>query len=87
MENLKEFFEICENNIYNKINKKCHKCEIEKEIKEYHKNKNAKDGYRNICKNCTKKIRNDHYVKNKDYYKKYNCDYYYNNKGSAVIKS
>ena len=30
----------------------CTKCNIEKEITFYHKNKNEKDGYMNICKTC-----------------------------------
>jgi len=36
--------------------KKCRVCGIEKELSEYHKKKNMKDGHRNECKECVKLI-------------------------------
>lgn len=32
--------------------KVCSKCKIEKELTEFHKNINSKDGVKNICKKC-----------------------------------
>jgi len=34
------------------MEKICNKCNIEKKLDEYHKNKNSKDGVKNICKKC-----------------------------------
>jgi len=34
------------------MGKICSKCKIEKELGEYHKYKNSKDGVKNICKKC-----------------------------------
>jgi len=39
------------------MEKICKKCNIEKEITFYHKNKNEKDGYMNICKICRSSFR------------------------------
>lgn len=44
--------------------KKCTKCEIEKEISEFNKRSNSKDGYRFECKSCQKL----HYENNREYY-------------------
>lgn len=35
--------------------KKCRKCEIEKEFKDFHKSSQRKDGLRSECKNCRNK--------------------------------
>lgn len=35
------------------MKKKCTKCNIEKEVDEYYKEKRANDGYRSECKKCT----------------------------------
>ena len=34
--------------------KNCNKCNLEKSIDEYYKNKSNKSGYQNICKKCHK---------------------------------
>lgn len=36
------------------ITKTCSKCNIEKEINEFGKNKTKNDGYENYCKTCVK---------------------------------
>lgn len=38
--------------------KKCKRCNIEYDLQMYGKNRTAKDGYRNICKDCTKEALN-----------------------------
>lgn len=51
----------------NILEKKCRKCEITKDIKEFSKKRDTKDGYRNKCKECNKKYREE----NKNYFKKW----------------
>ena len=41
------------------MNKVCRKCHVEKQIQEYSKAKQAKDGYLNICKQCFNIYRNN----------------------------
>ena len=52
--------------------KLCNKCRVEKELTEYNKKCDTKDGYRNICRECQKNSRD----KNKDSvtYKKWAAD-------------
>jgi hypothetical protein len=38
------------------MKKICSKCNEEKELSEFHKKKNMKDGHRNECKECVKGI-------------------------------
>ena len=54
--------------------KKCSKCNIEKEISEFHKDKRIKDGHRSQCKGCVKGYRVDYYEANKDHIKAYYQD-------------
>lgn len=49
----------------------CTKCNSEKLISEFHKNKRIKDGHHYICKSCCKQFSSQHYKKNKDLFKKY----------------
>ena len=41
--------------------KKCNKCGIEKQLSDFFKHKNAKDGYENACKQCVKDRRRKRY--------------------------
>jgi hypothetical protein len=66
------------------MTKVCNKCDIEKPIKEFNKDKNNKDGLSYYCKSCRKidrKISND---KHKDVIKKHNDKYYSNNKEKII---
>jgi len=50
----------------------CHKCEEEKQIKKFNKNKAKKDGLQSQCAECNKKNLKAHYRKNKVHYFKKN---------------
>lgn len=47
----------------------CSKCREDKPLSEYTKNKRKKDGLNHSCKICHRKYVNEHYRKNKKYYK------------------
>lgn len=55
--------------------KKCNKCKEEKELTEYYKREQSKDGLRGSCKDCfkeyNKKYRENNIENNKEYYKEY----------------
>ncbi len=61
--------------MYNET-KFCSRCEIEKEISEFHKDKSKKDGLNPACKICIKDWRTN----NKDYLNKYALQYRLENK-------
>jgi hypothetical protein len=46
--------------------KTCNKCEVEKELAEFHKNKASKSGHRGICKACVTLSNKVHYEANKE---------------------
>jgi hypothetical protein len=48
------------------MEKNCNKCFIKREIDEFDKRKDSKDGYRNECKVCRRKIKNNYTDRNKD---------------------
>lgn len=48
------------------MSKKCSKCEIEKPLSDFYKNKVSKDGYRADCKKCMNIVRDAWADKNKD---------------------
>lgn len=52
--------------------KKCTKCNIEKELSDFSKNKSSKDGLRPSCKSCVK----EYYKSNADTIKEYNKEHY-----------
>ena len=63
--------------------KKCTKCKIIKDYKEFRTRKGSKDGLQSNCKECEKEQRKAHYLKNKEKECPY-CgidikDYLYNN--------
>ena len=51
--------------------KKCTKCKIEKELTEFNKKKEAKDGLIGYCKSCLKEYSKKHYQANKERIKEY----------------
>ncbi len=53
------------------MRKTCTKCNIEKEISEFNKNKSSKDGHHSHCRKCTTLQHRENYAKNKDAYKEY----------------
>lgn len=64
----------------------CTKCEIEKNLSEFHKRKDGKFGVRSICKKCLN-ISSSEYHKSynkenydSEYHKSYNKEYYYANR-------
>ena len=50
--------------------KKCYKCQIEKSITEFHKNKARKDGIEPKCKICVLEYSKNHYKNNMEHRKK-----------------
>ena len=51
--------------------KKCKKCEINKELNEFHKDRNLKSGHMNVCKDCRRLHQQKNADKIKTYKKKY----------------
>jgi hypothetical protein len=49
----------------------CTKCDLEKDINEFHKFKHSKDGYKTICKICSSKTSKKYVKENKDNLKEY----------------
>lgn len=47
----------------------CTKCEKQKPVSEFGKNKSKKDGLQSYCKECVKIYKRKHYEDNTDYYK------------------
>ena len=52
--------------------KKCSKCEVVKDLEEFHGNKKSKDGRQNKCRECTK----EYNIENKDNKNKCSKEYY-----------
>lgn len=52
----------------------CTKCDLEKNINEFHKFKHSKDGHKTICKICSSKTSKKYVKENKDKLKKYRHD-------------
>jgi hypothetical protein len=55
--------------------KKCNKCKIEKDLKEFSKDKYSPDGIDNKCKECRK----EYFQQNKDYYRQRTKEWKQNN--------
>jgi hypothetical protein len=49
----------------------CSSCSIEKEIIEFGKDKNKKDGLKNVCKDCRKIESKNRYLENREYFTNY----------------
>jgi hypothetical protein len=78
--------------------KTCKKCNEIKEIDQFYKDKNSKDGYMNFCKKCKKEYgelnkisilnkKKEYYLKNKEKLNSYNKTYYSENKEDLLKKS
>jgi len=61
------------------MSKVCTKCEIEKNLEEFHNRKDSKDGYRNECKTCRKQKEQKYYINNAEKIKKRTQKYYIDN--------
>jgi hypothetical protein len=66
--------------------KKCCECKINKELKDFAKNKNIKDGLNNRCKICCKNRNKNRYEKEKDKIKNQTKEYYIVNKEYILQK-
>lgn len=66
----------------------CPICKIEKNIEDFHKNKNSKDGYKSTCKLCRKNETKINYEKNKKRYNNQSLNWNKNNpeKRKIIIK-
>jgi len=51
--------------------KKCSKCEITKDLSEFHRHKQSKDGYKPRCKDCRNATNAKYRCDNPEYYKKW----------------
>lgn len=60
--------------------KRCTKCQEEKELSEFNKHKNTKDGLAPNCKKCHNKMTRDWYRRNKESRKKSNRKWIENNR-------
>lgn len=57
----------------------CNKCNIEKELNQFSKLKNSKDGHQSKCKLCTSEYNKERYLKNPDVVKKRSKEWVLNN--------
>ena len=62
------------------MKKTCTKCRIEKDVSEFHKQKNGKYGVRGDCKDCVKK----YYKENKEKISKQKKEYYEENREEKI---
>jgi hypothetical protein len=67
--------------------KVCKKCNIEKPLTEFHKNRSIKDGYALYCKTCSINKHKTYYQNNKEVIKQKTNIYYQNNKETILEKS
>jgi hypothetical protein len=67
--------------------KRCSKCNIEKELDEFYKRKDSKDGYRTDCKECRDNIVKIYQEKNYDKVSEIKRKYYLNNKNDAIERT
>ena len=66
------------------MEKQCTKCKEIKNISEFYKNKNTKDGFSYVCKICSKNSLNNWKVNNKEKVYEYHKKYFENNKPNFV---
>lgn len=57
----------------------CSKCEVEKNVTEFHKHKGCSDGYYTICKDCRKPISQKYVYENKEKISRARSKSYYEN--------
>ena len=66
--------------------KNCKRCNIEKEIISFCKNKSKKDGLEIYCRECNKEYKKEHYIKNKKIISEKHKTYYLENKETIIEK-
>lgn len=66
--------------------KKCNKCGVEKDIINFSKNKQTRDGIENICKECKKIYKKKWYEENKEYALQYVKKYNEENREKVLSK-
>ena len=66
--------------------KVCYKCGEEKPLADFYKNKNCKDGYRNVCKTCCKEKQNQYRNDNRDTILEKKKKYYNDNRDTILEK-
>lgn len=66
--------------------KKCNKCNLDKEVCDFHKAKSNKDGHHNICKICRKQIEKEYRDKNPEKHKEVINRYVNSEKGKKTRK-
>lgn len=59
------------------MTKICTKCETEKPLIDFHKDKNKKDGHSSLCKDCKNNYRKKHYKENSEVTKEKEKERYY----------
>ena len=64
--------------------KQCSKCNEVKELTEFHKRSDAKDGYWTQCKMCRSQKRKEYYLNNKESALEYKRNYYRTNKSQII---
>lgn len=66
--------------------KKCNKCNIEKPLDQFNKNKSKNDGYHVWCKQCMSEQHKRLYASKSEQIKQKTNQYYYNNKDIVAVK-
>ena len=74
------------NNINNKMEKICNKCQINKTYEHFHKDKSKKDGHRNQCKECELAKKKVYYQENKEKILNYEKQRYNENEQVRIKK-
>jgi len=67
--------------------KKCNKCQIIQELTDFHKSKNSKDGYKNVCKQCRLTQQKEYVAKNLEKVKKSYEKYVTSEKGKKTLSN
>lgn len=62
------------------MQKRCYKCNIEKDVESFHRSKNFHDGRTTFCKDCKSKICRQYYIDNQANCQSKSQAYYINNK-------
>jgi hypothetical protein len=65
----------------------CTKCNEEKKLDCFSKNKNKKDGFHTTCKKCMSNLSKKYYKQNNQQKNKYSSDYYKNNKKEHITRT
>lgn len=69
------------------MNKVCIKCDMDKPLTDFHKNKQNRDGLSHQCKKCKCEVAKQHRLANPERYKERAADYYQRNKSEVKRKT